>query len=158
VKPTAKSATSKSKAARSSARTRAIPAAKYKLNPSKHRVMVKYAKDIPWETGLRGHMAYRDTGIGAATNGEFGAFVMRPRHPGVPIAHPHKHFHSTSFQMVYILEGTARFWLDGLGEISVAKGDCFYQPDGLLHQAIEISDDLELLEITMPLEFETVTP
>ncbi|HLJ21305.1 MAG TPA: cupin domain-containing protein [Stellaceae bacterium] len=120
--------------------------------------MVRHAKDAKWESGLRGHMTYRDTGIAYATNGEFGALVMRPREPGIAIAHPEKHLHKTGFQMVYILEGWGRFWLDGLGEIKVEKGDCFYQPDNLLHQALEISDDLELLEITMPAEFETVTP
>lgn len=134
------------------------PTYRYKHMPEKHKVMVRHAKDAKWENGMRGHMTYRDTGIAYATNGEFGALVMKPREPGVPIAHPKKHVHNTGFQMVYILEGTARFWLDGLGEIKVEKGDCFYQPDNLLHQALEISDDLELLEITMPAEFETVTP
>lgn len=143
---------------RASPKPAAKKAAKYKLAPEKHKVMVRHAKDAKWENGLRGHMTYRDTGIAYATNGEFGALVMRPREPGIAIAHPGKHRHGTGFQMVYILGGSARFWLEGIGEIKVEKGDCFYQPDNVLHQALEISDDLELLEITMPAEFETTTP
>jgi len=61
----------------------------------------------------------------------------------------------TDFQMIYVLQGKARFWFDGKGEVSVEKGDCFYQPDGIMHDALWMSPDCELLEITAPGEFET---
>jgi len=69
-----------------------------------------------------------------------------------------KHAHMTDFQMIYILQGAARFWFDGEGEIEVSKGDCFYQPDGIMHDALWMSKYCELLEIASPGKFETVAP
>lgn len=132
-----------------------VKASRYDHRPEKHTPMVNRAKHAKWETGLRGHMKYRDTGLAKATNGEFGAMVMRPREPGIAIAHPGKHRHHCGFQLSYILDGRGRFWIDGIGEFEVEKGDCFYLSEGVLHQALEISDDFELIEITMPEEFRT---
>jgi quercetin dioxygenase-like cupin family protein len=69
-----------------------------------------------------------------------------------------KHAHMTDFQMIYILQGAARFWFDGEGEIEVSKGDCFYQPDGIMHDALWMSKYCELLEIASPGKLETVAP
>jgi hypothetical protein len=35
------------------------------------------------------------------------------------------------------------------------EGDCVNQIPGIKHEEIEHSDDLEMLEITMPADFET---
>jgi hypothetical protein len=37
------------------------------------------------------------------------------------------------------------------------KGDSVHQPPGIHHREIEHSDDLELIEITSPADFKTVT-
>ena len=58
--------------------------------------------------------------------------------------------------MFYVLEGNATFYFEGEGEISVSKGDCYYQPDGLVHDALYMSKDCEILEIATPAEFETI--
>ena len=37
----------------------------------------------------------------------------------------------------------------------VEAGDTWYQPPGVKHELLEYSDDWEVIEITMPAEFET---
>jgi quercetin dioxygenase-like cupin family protein len=59
------------------------------------------------------------------------------------------------FQMVYVLKGWVRFWYEGQGEVLLKLGSCVHQPSGIAHRELEHSDDLEMLEITLPAEFET---
>lgn len=113
-----------------------------------------HAQDTKFEGGgLRGFFEYRDLGITAATGGKVAAHVIR----AVPGKHatgePHRH--SLEFQMVYVLKGWVRFWYEGHGEILLKPGSCVHQPPGIVHRELEHSDDLELIEITLPAEFET---
>ncbi len=119
-----------------------------------HKFIVKRADEVEWQKGLRPDFEYCDLGIKEATNGEFGAHIIRIAAPGDH--QTGRHSHTTGFQMIYILQGEAKFWFDGTGEVTVKKGDCFYQPDGLIHDGLWFSEDCELLEITTPGEFETV--
>ena len=57
--------------------------------------------------------------------------------------------------MVYILKGWVIFKYENEGEFKFKKGDCVHQIHGIKHEEIEHSDDLEMLEITMPADFET---
>ena len=57
----------------------------------------------------------------------------------------------------YILKGTVKFEYKGEGEFTLYPGDVVYQPPEIHHREIEHSDDLELIEITSPSEFETIT-
>ena len=63
--------------------------------------------------------------------------------------------HECDFQLVYVLNGWARFHYDGVGEVTVRKGSCFNQPPGIDHNLIEYSDDFEVLEIVSPANFGT---
>jgi len=104
--------------------------------------------------GLRENFEYRDLGIEHATGGRVGAHVIR-----VASAEGHatgRHRHKLDFQMIYILNGWARFYYDGQGEITVARGTCVHQPPGIAHDLIDYSDDLEILEIISPAQFATV--
>lgn len=125
------------------------------MKAENHKFSVKHARDADWKKGLREDFEYSDLGIRDATKGKFSAHVIRIADPKAD-HHTGKHAHMTEFQMIYVLQGEARFWFEGEGEVSVAKGDCFYQPDGLAHDALWMSEDCELLEITSPGEFETV--
>ena len=115
---------------------------------------VSRAKESAFQSGgLRSFFEYRDLGIKAATGGKAGAHVIR----AVPGKHAEgeRHTHVLEFQMVYILKGWVRFWYEGQGEVLLEPGDCVHQPPGILHQELEHSDDLELIEITLPAAFET---
>ena len=115
---------------------------------------VSHKEKSKFESGLRGFFQYRDLGIDAATEGNYGANVIR----AVPGKHSKGewHLHKLNFQMVYILKGTVKFEYKGKGEFTLYPGDVVYQPSEIHHREIEHSDDLELIEITSPSEFETI--
>lgn len=103
--------------------------------------------------GLRPYFAYRDLGIKDATEGEVLAQVIRADRPCEgPMGY---HSHALDFQMVYMLKGWARVYLEDIGEIRVESGDMWYQAPGVKHELLEYSDDWEVLEITMPADFAT---
>ena len=56
--------------------------------------------------------------------------------------------------MVYVLKGWMRTQFEGVGERTLEAGDCMYQEPGIRHRVLDYSDDLEVLEITVPAEFE----
>ena len=112
------------------------------------------ANENKFESGLRGFFEYKNLGIEEATSGNFGANVIRAvkgKH-----ANGEWHYHKVDFQMVYILKGTVKFEYKGHGEFTFYPGDVIYQPPEIHHREIEHSDDLELIEITSPSEFETI--
>jgi hypothetical protein len=88
--------------------------------------------------GLRAFFEYRDLGIAEATDGKVVAHVIRAK-PGAPLSGG-RHHHDVEFQLVYVLRG----W-------------CTHEPPGIRHTELGHSDDLELLEIVMPADFETVS-
>ena len=106
-----------------------------------------------FEGGLRSFFEYRDLGIKSATGGKFVAHVIR----AVPGKHtePQWHTHNLKFQMVYILKGWVKFEYEEEGEITLREGSSVLQPPGIKHREVSPSDDLGLLEICSPAEFET---
>jgi quercetin dioxygenase-like cupin family protein len=103
--------------------------------------------------GLRSCFEYRDLGISTATGGRVLAHVIRAKkgaHTGFGW-----HLHSLDFQMYYVLKGWVKFNYEGIGEVLAEAGSCVNQPPGICHAEIAHSDDLELLEITLPAEFAT---
>ncbi len=103
--------------------------------------------------GLRPFFEYRDLGIRAATAGKANAHVIRAR-PG-EASHGGWHCHALDFQMVYVLKGWVKFAYEGVGEVLLQAGSCVHQPPGIRHVEIAHSDDLEMLEITLPADFPT---
>ncbi len=118
------------------------------------RFSVSHANDAQWDRGLRAFFEYRDLGIKEATAGRVVAHVIRAI-PGVQ-AMPQRHHHEVEFQMVYVLKGWIRFDYEGVGEVTLSAGSCVHQPPGIRHTELGHSDDLELVEIVLPADFETV--
>lgn len=106
-----------------------------------------------WRPGLRGHFAYRDLGISAATGGKVLAQVIKATDASAEPGDRHRH--ALDFHMVYMLKGWARMEFEGVGELRMEAGSCWYQEPGIRHSVIEYSDDFEVLEITVPADFET---
>jgi quercetin dioxygenase-like cupin family protein len=57
--------------------------------------------------------------------------------------------------MVYVTRGRIEFEYEGAGEVCLEAGSCVHQPPGIRHRELAHSDDLELIEITLPAEFAT---
>jgi mannose-6-phosphate isomerase-like protein (cupin superfamily) len=122
------------------------------------RFSVSRAEGAEYKTGLRSFMEYRDLGIAEATHGQFRAHVIRIKKDG-PGAHDlHTtglHQHLCDFQMFYVLKGWIRFVYEGQGEHTFRAGDCVLQPPSIVHNELECSDDVEVLEIYSPAVHET---
>ena len=114
---------------------------------------ISKAKESGFEGGLRAFFEYRDLGMTDSTAGKAIAHVVKAK-PGMH-AEPKWHVHDVQFQMYYVLKGWARFEYEGVGEVLVEPGDCVHQPPGIRHREIAHSDDLEILEIVLPADFQT---
>ena len=103
--------------------------------------------------GLRGYFEYRDLGIKGATRGKVIAHVIRARPGKAP--HGEWHYHDCDVQFVYVLKGWVRFEYEGVGEVLMKAGSCFYQPPQIRHREIAHSRDIEMLEVVAPASFKT---
>lgn len=117
---------------------------------------VSHASDAEFKAGgLRSFFEYRDLGISKATGGRCMAQVIRARAGGE--GHTGRHYHELECQLVYILKGWITFDYEDVGEVRLEAGSCVNQPPGIRHSEIDHSEDLELLEVTIPAEFTTVS-
>jgi mannose-6-phosphate isomerase-like protein (cupin superfamily) len=163
--PTRKAVTRKT-AAKSTARktiktnarktkARAVPAAK-RARP-KQRIAISHYREEDFKAdGLRTYAQYRDLGIAAASHGLAQAHVIRLIGPCNPAEVSKLHFHHVDFQMVYVLKGWVKTYLEGQGETLMKEGSAWTQPPRIKHLILDYSDDVELLEVILPAEFKTV--
>ena len=112
-----------------------------------------HLRDARFERGLRSFFEYRDLGIKAATQGRVVAHVIRAAAGAGFSSQPH--LHRTRFQMVYVLKGWIEFEYEGHGAVRLEAGSCVHQPPGIRHRELGHSDDVELLEVVLPGDFET---
>ena len=106
--------------------------------------------------GLRAYAQYRDLGIADATHGLARAHVIRLVGPCNPEEVSKLHFHDVEFQMVYVLKGWVKTYMDGVGETTYQQNACWTQPPKIRHLIMDYSDDVELLEVILPADFRTV--
>ena len=129
------------------------------MSEEKQLFSANLAKDAVYKTGLRSFMEYRDLGIDKATHGQFRAHVIRIKKDAAGKHELHTtglHSHRCDFQMFYILKGWMKFVYEGQGEHTFRAGDCVLQPAGIVHNELDCSDDVELLEIYSPAVHQTV--
>jgi len=117
------------------------------------KTVVRHADERGFTRGLRAFFEYGDLGIAEATKGAFGAHVIRAI-PGVH-TEPRWHLHELDFQMVWVVKGWVRFEYEDIGEVMLSAGTSVLQPPRIRHRELSHSEDLELVEITAPAEFET---
>jgi mannose-6-phosphate isomerase-like protein (cupin superfamily) len=135
---------------------RALPATKPRARP-KQRIAISHHRDEDFKAdGLRTYAHYRDLGIADATNGLAQAHVIRLIGPCNPDEVSKLHFHDVEFQMVYVLKGWVKTYMEGQGETLMKQGSCWTQPPRIKHLIMDYSDDVELLEVILPAEFKTV--
>jgi mannose-6-phosphate isomerase-like protein (cupin superfamily) len=141
--------------ARKKLKARAAPAAKARR--PKQRIAISHHREEDFKAdGLRTYAHYRDLGIANATHGLAQAHVIRLIGPCNPAEVSKLHFHEVEFQMVYVLKGWVKAYLEGQGETLMKEGSCWTQPPRIKHLILDYSDDVELLEVILPAEFRTV--
>ncbi|WP_372524425.1 cupin domain-containing protein [Piscinibacter sp.] len=114
---------------------------------------VSHASDARFERGLRGYYEYRGLGIKEATDGGIDVHVIRAV-PGEPFS-SEPHVHRTTFQLVYVLKGWIELEYEEYGVQRFEAGSSVFQPPSIRHREVGHSDDVEMLEIVMPADFET---
>jgi mannose-6-phosphate isomerase-like protein (cupin superfamily) len=118
------------------------------------RFHVAHLKDAKFaRRGLRSYFEYRDLGIKRATGGRAVAHVIRARRGKAP--HGEWHAHDCRMQFVYVLKGWVLFEYEGVGQVMMTAGSCFYQPPNIRHREIRHSRNLEMIEVVSPARFRT---
>src|ERR1700745_311741 len=123
----------------------------------KQRIAISHHREEDFRAdGLRAYAHYRDLGIKDATHGLAQAHVTRLQGPCNPDEVSKLHYHDVQFQMVYVLKGWVKTYMEGQGETMMREGSAWTQPPKIKHMILDHSDDVELLELTLPAEFKTV--
>jgi hypothetical protein len=123
----------------------------------KQRIAISHHRDEDFKAdGLRAYAQYRDLGIAKASQGLAAAHVIRLIGPCNPAEVSKLHFHDVDFQMVYVLKGWVKTYMEGQGETLMQQGSAWTQPPRIKHLIMDYSDDVELLEVILPAEFKTV--
>jgi hypothetical protein len=123
----------------------------------KQRIAISHHREEDFKAdGLRTYAKYRDLGFAAATQGLAHAQVIRLIGPCNPAEVSKLHFHDLEFQMVYVLKGWVKTYMEGQGETLMQQGSAWTQPPRIKHLIMDYSDDVELLEVVLPAEFKTV--
>jgi len=86
----------------------------------------------------------RDTGMGEATGRLAGARVVRPK----SASETPRATHDREFEFFFVLDGSATLACEGTHRL--AAGDAVTIPAGLPHALGDCTDDLSLLEVTLP--------
>ena len=123
----------------------------------KQRIAISHHREEDFKAdGLRAYAHYRDLGIAEASHGLAQAHVIRLIGPCNPAEVSKLHFHDIDFQMVYVLKGWVKTYMEGQGETLMQQGSAWTQPPKIKHLILDYSDDVELLEVILPAEFKTV--
>jgi hypothetical protein len=123
----------------------------------KQRIAISHHRDEDFKAdGLRAYAQYRDLGVAEASQGLARAHVIRLIGPCDPDEVSKLHFHDVDFQMVYVLKGWVKTYMEGQGETLMTEGSSWTQPPRIKHLIMDYSDDVELLEVILPADFETV--
>jgi quercetin dioxygenase-like cupin family protein len=61
-----------------------------------------------------------------------------------------KHIHENSDDIIYVLKGKGKMWIDGLGDVSIKEGSFIRIPKGVLHQPHDIEEDVLAYDVFYP--------
>ena len=64
--------------------------------------------------------------------------------------HVEKHTHPNSDDIIYVVEGKATMWIDGIGDVPMVKGSFIRIPKGVLHQPHHIEENLVAYDVFYP--------
>lgn len=123
--------------------------------PKTSRFVVSRAEGADYETdGLREEFAYRDLGVADATEGTVHAHIIKAKH--LNGGHNGLHRHVVDWQFAMVLQGWVTFFYEEHGLIKYGPGDAVTVPGNTLHELRDYSEDLELLEVTIPAVYDTI--
>lgn len=130
------------------AATKIRPAAKA------HKLAHGSEANSPAVPGRRDWFKYRDLGVQAASGGAIRAQTMST---SKGMSEPTGwHYHTCEGQFVYALKGWVDLVFEDGSEIRLKQGESLYIPGGMKHNETATSEELEILELSVPAEMGTV--
>ena len=103
--------------------------------------------------GRRDFFKYRDLGVTAASNGVMRAQVTEG---SAGMTRPTGwHYHVCDGQFVYMLKGWVDLAFPDGETVRIEEGDSLFIPGGLPHNEIATSENIELIEISVPADMGT---
>ena len=112
------------------------------------------AKKPIMTAGRRDFFTYRDLGLKDASGGQMRGQVMKAI---TGMTQPTGwHYHTCDGQFVYLLNGWVELEFEGSETIRLERGDSVFIPGGMPHNELRTSDDVEVLEVSVPGELGTV--
>lgn len=112
------------------------------------KLTVSTKADSPFVPGRRTFFRYRDLGVSAATGGKLRAQVMEAV---TGMTEPTGwHTHQCEAQFIYILKGWVELEFEDGTRTRSGVGDAILIPGGMKHNEIATSDDVEILELSIP--------
>jgi uncharacterized RmlC-like cupin family protein len=120
------------------------------LDAARSALMLQPIGQAEWRPdGARQTFLARDLGIAEASGGR--VFMRHTRAVKPFEAETGWHWHDMDTHVVFVLRGWLRFRFDGVPDpVTVEAGGVLSQPAGVPHNVIGHSDDLELIEISLP--------
>ena len=119
------------------------------------KVAVTSAKAPDYVEGRRSFFKYRDLGVTKASNGWMRAQLTTAI---TGMTKPTGwHYHVCEGQFVYTLKGWVELAFEDGSKCRLEAGDSCFIPGGVKHNEIGTSDDLEILEVSLPGEIGTVS-
>ena len=105
--------------------------------------------------GRRDFFNYRDLAIGEASGGRMRGQVMKAI---TGMTQPTGwHYHTCDGQFVYALKGWVELEFETGETLRLEPGDSVFIPGGMPHNELRTSDDVEILEVSVPGELGTVS-
>ena len=103
--------------------------------------------------GRREFFSYRDLGVAEGSAGTMRAQVMTSSQG---LSQPTGwHYHECDGQFIYILKGWVELQFEDGKTIKVEQGDSLFIPGYLRHNETRTSDEMEILEVSVPGELGT---
>ncbi len=111
------------------------------------------SKNAVWTSWRMPCFEFRETGIKKATNGMASVHVARavPPTQSTPAIR-----HDADILFTFVMEGKVELKVENLGTHQLQTRDAFVIPPNTTYELVNWSDDLELLEVSLPGDFETV--
>lgn len=61
-----------------------------------------------------------------------------------------KHIHENSDDIIYVVKGKAKMWIDQIGDVPLVEGAFIRIPKGVLHQPHDIEEDMLIYDVFYP--------
>ena len=96
-------------------------------------------------------MVCRDTGMSEGTKGVAGIQIVRPDGSNPPATR-----HDADIHFTFVMDGSMVLNAEGHESRQLVAGDAFVIPPGQANRYLDLSEDLELLEVALRGDYETV--